>query len=197
MANKCVFKILGRGGTSDRRTSGGGEWSNHASFMVFSYNRQMSPNFHTVETSDKWLGCWLWQHDKSGRLTHPRGGNNCWQTSTVEMGSKSIWHTNRHEPKPRTNKQINSQRVQFECYWGWGAGCDNMTSQADWHTLGVKIIVDTSTVELGSGSIWHTNRQEAKPRTNKQTHRESNLNVTGAGALVGKHLLANKYSWTG
>ena len=79
-------------------------------------NRQMSPNFHTVETSDKWLGCWLWQHDKSGRLRYPRGGNTCWQTSTVELGGKSSWHTNRHEPKHRTNKQINSQRVHFECY---------------------------------------------------------------------------------
>ena len=84
--------------------------------MVFSYSMQMSPNFHTVETSDKWLGCWLWQHAKSGRLTHPRGGNTCWQTSTVKLGSKSSWHTNRHEPKLRTNKQINSQWVHFECW---------------------------------------------------------------------------------
>ena len=152
----------------------------------------------------------------TGVLTHRRGGNTCQQTSTVELGSKSswhtnrqqatsgwddgcdnmtsqadwhtlrveiivnkqvqlkwvsksIWHTNRHEPKPRTNKQINSQRVQFECYWGWGAGCDNMTSQADWHTLGVEIIVNKQ-VQLKwvvSQSDILTDTSQSPEQTNK------------------------------
>ena len=33
----------------------------------------------------------------------------------LKLDSKSNWHTNRHKPKLRTNKQINSQWVHFEC----------------------------------------------------------------------------------
>ena len=34
----------------------------------------------------------------------------------LKLDSRSNWHTNRHKPKLRTNKQINSQWVHFGCY---------------------------------------------------------------------------------
>ena len=201
-----------------------------------------------------WLKRW-YITCRSVSLTHTRGDN---MTSQAKTGSKSIWHTNRHKPMPSTNKQINSQRVQFECYWGWGAGWETLVgkqvqlnrvvSQADiltdmsryseqthktnsqrvhfeWHRVfplplptdnwaglyssiekttnqgkwtgnlhqgnhtnsmatplpllaGVLARIkgqvkcetcrQTSTVDLGSKSSWHTNRNEPKPRTNKQ-----------------------------
>ena len=44
-----------------------------------------------------------------------------------------------------------------------------MTSQADWHTLGVEILVDRQVQsKLDSKSNWHTNRHKPKLRTNKQ-----------------------------